>query len=99
MDASKYPIVSVELYLEIEKAREESMKARKETADVRRLQICESIHIYNKCMVDEVNESLNKFRPYGIVGNPMIWSKKVRSLQKKVEIVRVDIERLFQMVK
>lgn len=99
MDASKYPIVSVELYLEIEKAREESMKARKETADARRLQIWESIHIYNKCIFDAVNESLMKFRPYGIVGNPMPWSNKVRRLQTKVEIASVDTERLFQMVK
>jgi len=89
----------VELYLEIEKAREESMKARKETADARRLQIWESIHIYNKCIFDAVNESLMKFRPYGIVGNPMPWSNKVRRLQTKVEIASVDTERLFQMVK
>jgi len=99
LDASKYPIVSVELYLEIEKARDESMKARKETADTRRLQIWESIHIYNKCIFDAVNESLMKFRPYGIVGNPMPWSNKVRRLQTKVEIASVDTERLFQMVK
>jgi hypothetical protein len=99
LDASKYPIVSVELYLEIEKAREESMKARKETADAHRLQIWESIHIYNKCIFDAVNESLMKFRPYGIVGNPMPWSNKVRRLQTKVEIASVDTERLFQMVK
>ena len=40
-----------------------------------------------------------KFRPYGIVGQPMPWSNKVRRLQTKVEIASVDTERLFQMVK
>ena len=68
LDASKHPIVSVDLYLEIEKAREESMQARKGTADARKLQIWESIHIFNKCIFDSINESLMKLRPYGIVG-------------------------------
>ncbi len=68
MDMSKYPILAVDLYLEIEKAREENMMARKSLADERKLQIWESIHITNKCIFDSVNESLMKFRPYGIVG-------------------------------
>ena len=40
-----------------------------------------------------------KFRPYGLTGEPMPWSNKVRRLQTKVEISSVDTERLFQMVK
>ena len=40
-----------------------------------------------------------KFRPYGITGEPMPWSTKVRRLQTKVDINSVDTERLFQMVK
>jgi len=37
LDASKHPIVSVDLYLEIEKAREENMLARRGAADARKL--------------------------------------------------------------
>lgn len=95
LDASKHPIVSVDLYLDIEKAREDALQARKAQADAKKLQIWESIHIYNKCIFDAVNESLMKFRPYGIVGQPMPWSNKVRRLQTKVEIASVDTERLF----
>jgi hypothetical protein len=40
-----------------------------------------------------------KFRPYGITGEPMPWSTKIRRLQTKVDINSVDTERLFQMVK
>jgi hypothetical protein len=95
LDISKFPILSVDLYLEIEKVREETMMARKSSVDAKKLQIWESIHIFNKCIFDSINESLMKFRPYGIAGQPMPWSNKVRRLQTKVEIASVDTERLF----
>jgi hypothetical protein len=57
------------------------------------------VYIFNKCIFDGINESLMKFRPYGLVGEPMPWSNKVRRLQTKVDIASVDTERLFQMVK
>lgn len=37
LDVSKYPIVPVDLYLEIEKAREESLRLRRKTADKKTL--------------------------------------------------------------
>jgi hypothetical protein len=46
-----------------------------------------------------MNESLTKFRPYGIIGEPVPWSVKYRRLQTDVDINSVDTERLFQMVK
>ena len=46
-----------------------------------------------------MNESLTKFRPYGIVGEPLPWSNKYRRLQTEVDINSVDTERLIQMVK
>ena len=96
----KYPIIPVDLYLEIEKAREEAMIARKGANTSKQTQLVwESIHIQNKGFFDAVNESLMKFRPYGLTGEPMPWSNKVRRLQTKVEISSVDTERLFQMVK
>ncbi len=57
------------------------------------------MHIFNKCIFDAVNESLMKFRPYGLVGEPMPWSNKVRRLQTKVDIASVDTERLLLKVK
>jgi hypothetical protein len=82
--------------LEIEKAREEAMIARKGASVNRETQLVwESIHIQNKSFFDAVNESLMKFRPYGLTGEPMPWSNKVRRLQTKVDINSVDTERLF----
>lgn len=46
-----------------------------------------------------MNESLTKFRPYGVVGEPLPWSIKFRRLQTDVDINSVDTERLIQMVK
>jgi long-subunit acyl-CoA synthetase (AMP-forming) len=57
------------------------------------------MHILNKSIFDAMNESLTKFRPYGIIGEPLPWSKKYRRLQTEVDINSVDTERLFQMVK
>lgn len=42
-----------------------------------------------------MNESLTKFRPYGIIGEPLPWSMKYRRLQTEVDINSVDTERLF----
>jgi hypothetical protein len=46
-----------------------------------------------------MNESLTKFRPYGVIGEPLPWSIKYRRLQTDVDINSVDTERLIQMVK
>jgi hypothetical protein len=42
--------------------------------------IQEASHIHNKGIFDALNESLMKFRPYGIQGEPMPWSNKNRRL-------------------
>lgn len=99
-DLQKYPIIPVNLYLEIEKAREEALLARRGSNMSKQTQmVWESIHIQNKSFFDAINESLMKFRPYGLTGEPMPWSNKIRRLQTKVDIGSVDTERLFQMVK
>ncbi len=85
----------VDVYLDLEKARETALQKRKVSMDARQIQIRESVHIFNKCIFDSVNESLMKFRPYGLSGEPMPWSNKVRRLQTKVDIASVDTERLF----
>lgn len=99
LDAGRHPIVPLRLYLDVEKAREAEIAKRRAGADAKALRMWEGIHVFNKCIFDSVNESLYKFRPYGLVGEPMPWSSKVRRLQTKVDISSVDTERLFQMVK
>ena len=89
----------IDVYLNLEKSREEELIKRKGPADKQTQQARESVYIFNKCIFDAINESLMKFRPYGLVGEPMPWSNKVRRLQTKVDIASVDTERLFQMVK
>jgi hypothetical protein len=76
----------VDLYLEVERQRDEDdlqdrdrLKAQfNSSAELSIVQ--ESIHIQNKCYFDALNESLMKFRPYGITGEPMPWSTKIRRL-------------------
>jgi len=95
----------VDLYLDVERQRDEDDQAdharlREQLNSSAELSVIqESVHIQNKCYFDALNESLMKFRPYGITGEPMPWSTKVRRLQTKVDINSVDTERLFQMVK
>ena len=40
----------------------------------------EAVHILNKCIFDAMNESLSKFRPYGMTGEPVPWSNQYRRL-------------------
>lgn len=40
----------------------------------------EAIHILNKGIFDSMNESLTKFRPYGMSGQPLPWSNRYRRL-------------------
>jgi len=81
----------VDLYLEIERQREENqMRVGIIGLGVNNVEnessiIQESVHIHNKAIFDALNESLMKFRPYGIQGEPMPWSNKNRRLQTKVD--------------
>lgn len=82
-------ILNVDLYLTLEKAREDILHeaieaARKEqerlasSEDELTELVAESEHIHNKAVFDCVNEALNLFRPYGLRGEPMPWSSKSR---------------------
>lgn len=53
--------------------------------DIENSVVQEAVHIHNKAIFDALNESLLKFRPYGIQGEPMPWSNRNRRLQTKVE--------------
>jgi hypothetical protein len=82
-------ILNVDLYLTLEKAREDVLHeaieaARKEQERLASQEdeltelVAESEHIHNKAVFDCVNEALNMFRPYGARGEPMPWSSKNR---------------------
>jgi len=84
-------ILNVQLYLTLEKARENVIRdalqqIKDAAADGEDLAIdsnlsellSESDHIHNKAIFDAVNESLNMVRPYGKFGEPMPWSSRPR---------------------
>ena len=103
-DLNTNPILPIDLYLEIERQREESQLRMlyingQQELELENSIVQESSHIHNKGVFDSLNESLMKFRPYGITGEPMPWSNKNRRLQTKVDTNSVDTERLFMMVK
>jgi len=85
-------ILNVELYLTLEKAREDIIHQaleeinqqnkdqnsfRVSTVEDNEL-VTEADHIHNKAIFDGLNEALNELRPYGPRGEPMPWSKKGR---------------------
>jgi hypothetical protein len=114
-DPLKHPILPIDIYLDVEKHREFEFQMSKgkplasniknyisghSASSVNTVSIVqESLHILNKSIFDAMNESLTKFRPYGVVGEPLPWSNKFRRLQTDVDINSVDTERLVQMVK
>jgi hypothetical protein len=70
-DSAAHPILPVDLYLEIERMREENQMKILYQNGVAELDnessvIQESVHIHNKAIFDSLNESLMKFRPYGL---------------------------------
>jgi len=44
---------------------------------------CEWENIHNKVVFDAVNEALDGYRPYGLKGPPLPWSKQTRALTNK----------------
>ena len=71
MDPNSNPILPIDLYLEIERLREEQsmmilQRNGRMDLDMESSVIQESVHIHNKAIFDSLNESLLKFRPYGI---------------------------------
>lgn len=83
-------ILNVQLYLTLEKAREnvirEALQQIKDATNGQNMAqddnlselLSESDHIHNKAIFDAVNEALNMVRPYGQLGEPMPWSTRPR---------------------
>ena len=94
------PILGVDMYLEIEKHKENERLEYGGLSD-RSQSAAESFavemeHIHNKAIFDCINESLNQFRPYGKEGVPMMWSKRTRKLRED-EIL--EFSKMFELIK
>ena len=93
--ALKQPVLNLDLYLDIERNKEEkrltdqtnkkiikhldgsAVSSEHTTEDEDQIEF-EQIH--RKMVFDCINESINKYRPYGEVGIPMPWSSSTRRL-------------------
>jgi hypothetical protein len=71
-------VLSVNLYLNLENTRENSTMASI-SPRIHQL-IIEAEHIHNKMIFDALNESFQKYRPYGTKGVPMPWSNNTRCI-------------------
>jgi hypothetical protein len=93
-----YPVLGVEIYLEVERQKEFQKYSlveespRSESSSL----VTECEHIHNKMLFDCINESLNQFRPYGKEGVPMVWSTKLRKLRED-EIL--EFSKMFEIIK
>ena len=80
-------VLSVDLYLDIEKDRRGglSLSQLKDSFQESNSQsfVQEMENIHNKAIFDAVNEALDGFRPYGLRGPPLPWSKQSKTLTFK----------------
>lgn len=105
-------ILNVQLYLTLEKAREnvikDALQQIREAANSGGENIdldenlsellSESDHIHNKAIFDAVNEALNHVRPYGEYGEPMPWSSRPRKNHFPYASEK-DLEHVLESVK
>ena len=104
-------ILNVQLYLTLEKARENVIKdalqqIREAANSGENIELDENLsellsesdHIHNKAIFDAVNEALNLVRPYGEHGEPMPWSNRARKNHFPFASEK-DLENVLSMVK
>lgn len=94
-------VLSVDLYLEIEKQRRgQSISQMKDSYQESNTEsfIGEMENIHNKAIFDAINEAMDGFRPYGLKGPPFPWSKQSRTLTFKFG-KQETIEYLLQKVR
>ncbi len=80
------PVLSVEIYLDIERRKEyvlladsiseidDSNTSAKPELVEQQSMLAEWENIHNKLIFDAVNDALDEFRPYGLKGPPAPWS-------------------------
>ena len=49
----------------------------------RRAFLKNAIHIHNKAVFDALNETLDKERPYGVLGEPFSWKSSAKFSHKR----------------
>lgn len=78
-------VLSVELYLDIERERRGHSLSQLDDSVNSNTQsfLAEVENIHNKAIFDAINEALDGFRPYGLKGPPLPWSKLNHSLTFK----------------
>jgi len=74
------PVLPVELYLGLEHTRKIDMIDDAPNDPQHETQLTEWSNIHNKCLFDAINDALDYYRPYGLKGPPLPWSKSVREL-------------------
>ena len=79
--SSCLPIIESDIYIVVEKRKEEVWLNLLNEANSESSLIAESNHMINKMMFDCINESLNTFKPYGWEGVPFPWTKWNRKLR------------------
>lgn len=73
-------VLPLDLYLEIERNRKIEGLADKAEDKHHEALLTEWSNIHNKCIFDAINDALDYYRPYGIKGPPLPWSKHTREL-------------------
>ena len=98
-------VLSVDLYLDIEKERRGGLSISQmkdsfhaDDQDNSHSFVNEVENIHNKAIFDAVNEALDGFRPYGLRGPPLPWSKQQKTLTFKYG-KEETLEYLLQKVK
>lgn len=79
-------VLSVDLYLDIEKDRRGlSISQMKDSIQESNTEsfVAELENIHNKAIFDAINEAMDGLRPYGLKGPPMPWSKQSKTLTFK----------------
>lgn len=83
-------VLSVDLYLDIEKDRRGGLSISQmndsqhsHANNNSQSFVAEMENIHNKAIFDAVNEALDGFRPYGLKGPPLPWSKQNKTLTFK----------------
>lgn len=72
------PILSIELYLCLEKERSPPEVLYKNSLVGEMIR--EWTNIHNKALFDAINEALDEYRPFGLKGPPLPWTNKTRPL-------------------
>jgi len=81
-------ILSIELYLNIEQKLMDANPSKNEIS-------VELEHIHNKMIFDSLNEILDSFRPYGLVGQPYPWKISIKS-NSPIPITEENMEPVLQ---